>query len=957
MSVKIIAENLIEKDHFLSATEQEGIYIGQPIPDAANTGSLRPIAIGDENGTINDIDYDGTVSGRLTALTYYDFECAYTAGLAAGWSKLGASQTYTEESTIVHDGVRAQKVACVADGETIGVAQSFLTVDTSLYQISAWVYCNENTTVTIAHANLVGNSDTFAVNATTWTECVWEVAADASGAADLQIYRAIADSDVADYIIIDQVVADTWNKNNFTDDTLMFFGANCLIGASIELTSGTNDGETFTVNANLANGYVQFPTLATEYIKKGDTYTLTLAAKDLDMKVELMTSGNVGDAKFKWYFDGGTEPIGREYVPSSEWHKEIVNEDVGTAGGVKVVEMSNGNLLCAYNNEDDDLVYRTSANQGITWSAQSTIEDDDDFYMYDVIVLESGRILIFAGLGAGLGTDKFYSDDNANTWSDKIHMDPDFKCVIELANGNLLGFNDENDDIRCQVSSDEGATWGSEITIVAGANDQVHPSATIAANGDIVCVYETDEDAVGDLEIECKISTDNGATWGSAISVEDYGASSGDKYPWVVTYPSGDLSCYMVSEVTAGNWNGIVESVSTDNGATWAGASVVLSTTSLDKAELRASVTYGARLWIGYRDEWTRIHCALRHNDAVGDSVLYGIITGVNALNQQLYCDVNLKWFGNSGVAGDFWTFTPEWIYAASNIINTSPDETYRSENDNIACNMVIGTGANERYICDGVAFFNSNVRTIDFQMNATDSWGSPTLDSTVSFDVTTAGVVDSVAGNFIEDAALLNSYKDHELKELYLRMLDGADSGLSWKIKDNQGDYIQLDTTAAHSISATDTFAIFGTKIAKTFTENVLRYIRLLIDAQQTAEDYYQLGGMIAGKVITLSKAWLPGHAQTLKTGTEFLRPMGGGIVNIQRNDVKSTWSLSWNGADETLREVVSLFEYLEGKNLALIPDDSDMADVYCCKLTGDIEKKHWFKDRWHFSITLEEV
>ena len=41
----------------------------------------------------------------------------------------------------------------------------------------------------------------------------------------------------------------------------------------------------------------------------------------------------------------------------------------------------------------------------------------------------------------------------------------------------------------------------------------------------------------------------------------------------------------------------------------------------------------------------------------------------------------------------------------------------------------------------------------------------------------------------------------------------------------------------------------------------------------------------------------------------------------------------------------------------LALIPDDSDMTDVYCCKLTGDLQKKHWFKDRWNFSITLEEM
>ena len=43
---RIIAEDVLSSSFFLSASEQEGVYLGQPDPDNDNSGDLRPISVG-----------------------------------------------------------------------------------------------------------------------------------------------------------------------------------------------------------------------------------------------------------------------------------------------------------------------------------------------------------------------------------------------------------------------------------------------------------------------------------------------------------------------------------------------------------------------------------------------------------------------------------------------------------------------------------------------------------------------------------------------------------------------------------------------------------------------------------------------------------------------------------------------------------------------------------------------
>lgn len=160
-----------------------------------------------------------------------------------------------------------------------------------------------------------------------------------------------------------------------------------------------------------------------------------------------------------------------------------------------------------------------------------------------------------------------------------------FPGVIRAANGNLVctyrvGTNHTsgNGGIACKISTNDGSTWGSASTVVQDvAYDYGTATLSLMANGDLVCTTWR-RPAAGGVPphdaIFLIVSTDNGVTWGTPMPV-DVGATN-------LTYEA--VSESNVCEGPDGAWylgvwganttattltrSGIVKS--TDRGATWA---------------------------------------------------------------------------------------------------------------------------------------------------------------------------------------------------------------------------------------------------------------------------------------------------------------------------------------------------------------------------------------------------
>jgi hypothetical protein len=270
--------------------------------------------------------------------------------------------------------------------------------------------------------------------------------------------------------------------------------------------------------------------------------------------------------------------------------------------------------------------------------------------------------------------------------------------------------------------------------------------------------------------------------------------------------------------------------------------------------------------------------------------------------------------------------------------------------------------GSAVRFLSNGIGLHGINWRTGNIQLNATDSWGSPSVDEAVTSDIAT-GTVDAVSGNGVKDTSLMSGYADYALAGKFLRMTSGTDDGVTWKIAYNAGDHIFLDTTSVTNIASTDTFVIFGDKIAATYNSagDVYRYMRISIDQQHTADDYYQIGFGAPCQVITLSKGWSPQFNKDHQYDINMLRSRSGAMIPSKGADKKRIYKVTFRAASTTERnEIISAIDYIEGRNITLIQDDSDMNNCHLVKhISTKIDQANRFLGtRYDLnSIVFEEV
>lgn len=787
-------------------------------------------------------------------------------------------------------------------------------------------------------------------------------------------FRLLTGGAIQDFSYSGTATGDGAGGNTTTiDSNLAVYGDDYFIGATIEITSGGSDGESQTItDFARATGTLTHAAFSNQ-ITTGTTFTLTLAFSGRSFDVELISSGDVGAATFKWSHDGGTTYFGRNdpyqatwlaqaSVVTSVWDNDL-NKPVG-------VQAANGNIVMGYSDDDGGnpgVYVKISSDKGITWgSAVTVLSTAYNANFKDLISLKNGRLLCLLTDNSNGFFALYMSDDYGETWSKLstiFEANTEGGSLVGLHNGAIIvAYDNVGNEINCRISYDGGLNFGSEIEIAADANDQERPSISQGENGNVVCIYHSDEDAgASAFEIKGAYSDDYGTTWTSGVAVI---STATRVYPYIIKDIDGTL--YAVGTDQA---NDLVKMAqSTDNGVTWthnAAITLITDTTNDPRNASLCLLSDGDMICFYHGDTSNDIHQVRRG--------MWELYTGddspptanecpcaIERFKQHLCCDVHLLWIGNAGIAEDSWTFEPEYYYGMANIIDDSPSKPWRSETDNAECSIVIDTGANGRVLIDGIGFFGCNIRTLSFQMNDTDAWGAPSISESVSFDLVT-GAVDAVAGRNIQDTSLLASYKDHALKGYYFRATGGTDDGVTWKILDNVGTWIVLDTASSHNMAAgspADTFVIFQSWIVYTFTNTTpYRFIRLAIDAQHTADDYYQIGMAVMGKAISLTRPWYINYQRSNIYDIKMLRTLNVGLKSVKIAERKRKFALNWNGSEDTYNEIIATIDYLDGKNLCLIPDSSTLTDCYLVKSTSDIIAEHVQNNKFNFSLDLEEI
>jgi hypothetical protein len=211
--------------------------------------------------------------------------------------------------------------------------------------------------------------------------------------------------------------------------------------------------------------------------------------------------------------------------------------------GAGLGRLLDGRLLCTYHIGDGtgisaNLVFRTSSDNGLTWSAATTILTPTTGRSFDygrVAVLTDGTILVSYVDQLNSGSNNtakivkgIVNNDLSITWSalatitsgvfaDAAPCGP----ALRLQNGNLLiGLTALNDAITVVTSSDNGATWGNEHIVTSASGKRFGFMAFVQkANGNIFGVLRGDSLTTADKGYWTTVSTDNGATWSSPIQI------------------------------------------------------------------------------------------------------------------------------------------------------------------------------------------------------------------------------------------------------------------------------------------------------------------------------------------------------------------------------------------------------------------------------------------------------
>lgn len=257
-----------------------------------------------------------------------------------------------------------------------------------------------------------------------------------------------------------------------------------------------------------------------------------------------------------YYNAGNAAPrLTPTYLPTENTPSPIVDASGYSVDGW-IGALPDGKLVLIYQTETNSNHFvnasmSTSTDQGQTWSAAANILSGNAttaYYCCDGMVTNTGRIVIAYSLvvsGVYQGLYSNYSDDEGATWSAPAQVASStyggiYSGGTVIGNGYLLipaYIEGATNTSYVYISQDNGATWGSPITVVSSTTgDYSEGSYAYLGGSTILGMIRCDggvAPCIAGGGVTQVLSTDNGATWSiqGTISIDSEGNS-----PWLSTF-------------------------------------------------------------------------------------------------------------------------------------------------------------------------------------------------------------------------------------------------------------------------------------------------------------------------------------------------------------------------------------------------------------------------------------
>lgn len=306
---------------------------------------------------------------------------------------------------------------------------------------------------------------------------------------------------------------------------------------------------------------------------------------------------------------------------------------------------------------------------------------------------------------------------------------------------------------------------------------------------------------------------------------------------------------------------------------------------------------------------------------------------------------------GGAGIAGDTWTWSATYQYSGDWLTRSaSPSRRWQATDDGTSTEVAYDAGTTASLIGDTFGLVGTNFRKCALQMNATDSWGSPsfaiTLDATVWQG--TIGATKG-AGYLAVDGY---PWVPHRFQSLPGRRWFLETNSVVYEITDNDRSSLEVDGVDFSAISGTA--YIFGDRMAAaTVTTQRYRFARILISSLDTADGAYRAGTLILGNRNELSVPYANGYVIEQIDPSQVTTTDLGYRSASARAPWAQAWRIAWDPIDEPSSGALSgLMAFARGvrgayEPFAFVRDLDDPNEIDIVRLFGPMSAENVIGNR----------
>lgn len=267
---------------------------------------------------------------------------------------------------------------------------------------------------------------------------------------------------------------------------------------------------------------------------------------------------------------------------------------------------------------------------------------------------------------------------------------------------------------------------------------------------------------------------------------------------------------------------------------------------------------------------------------------------------------VNLGAYGTGGVTGDTYTASTRYTYGKEKVWSElRPSCRTQATADGGTWSVTFDAGASDLFRGDMIAAFGTNMRTARWQMNATDSWGAPSVDQALDATLTSFTVGAGVRGlGYVGPTASPHWRAGQWKSNGDSRRFFVTVGSTVHEITDNDEDRLYVD--GVDLSAATGTAYIFGDRMASTFTFGQYRYARFAVTSgQDTADGAYRLGTPIVGKKWSPEQLYDFGFVDRVTPNVTVTEAENGAVASYRRGPALDSLAIQWPPLDRLVTDV----------------------------------------------------